>query len=351
MANLRKWSSSASGNATITGGINTISFAEGQSAGSVNNSAREMMAQMRSIYKPEEWGWVEHSATVSVTSQTVFKLAGNQISNFTAARRFRIKSGSTTRYGAIVSSSFTAETTITVTVDSGSLSASHSLVALAAIDSNHVPAISSAYITSASVATALGTYVTSSSLGTALATYVTSSSLTTAIANYITSNSASVMISARLTIGTMQTPTAVAVADFTGIPSTARRITINFRGLSTNGTSNLLVQLGDSGGVETTGYISTVAEIPGGSALDSTAGFIVSIATSAAHIHSGIVVLSLVDAATFTWVATGALKATTALLRVSAGDKALSAALDRFRVTTVGGLDTFDAGSINYLAE
>lgn len=348
MANLRRWSTTASSNATITGGINAISFAEGQSPGSVNNSAREMMAQMRSIYKPEEWGWVEHSATVSVTSQTVFKLAGNQTSNFTAARRYRIKSGSTTRYGAIVSSSFTAETTITVTVDSGSLSASHSLVALAAIDSNHVP---SAYITSASVATALAPYVTSSSLGTALATYVTSNSMSAAIANYITSNSVSVMISARLVLGTMQSPSAVTVADFTGIPAGTKRITINFRGLSTSGTSDILIQLGDSGGFEITGYISTTGNQGGGTITTSTAGFIVTGPTAATDIMSGQVTLSLIDSATFAWVSNGVLKRSTTTLNYSAGDKALSATLDRVRITTAGGTDTFDAGSINIMYE
>lgn len=167
MANLRKWSTSASSNSSIAGGVNTINFAEGQAPGSVNNSAREMMAQVRSIYTPDEWGWVEHSATASVASQTVFKLAGNQTANWTANRRWRLKSGSTTRYGTVVSSSFTSETTITVAVDSGSLSASHSLAALAAIDGNHVPRN---FVTSASLTTALGTYATSASVVTAIAT-------------------------------------------------------------------------------------------------------------------------------------------------------------------------------------
>lgn len=165
MANLRRWSSSASGNATIAGGANTISFAEGQAPGSVNNSAREMMAQVRSVYTPDEWGWIEHSATASVASQTVFKLAGDQTSNWTANRRWRIKSGSTTRYGSVVSSSFTSETTITVTVDSGSLSSSHSLVALASITSTHIP---TTYVTSASLSTAIAPFVTSASVSAAI---------------------------------------------------------------------------------------------------------------------------------------------------------------------------------------
>jgi microcystin-dependent protein len=156
MANLRKWSQTATGNATVAGGVNTINFAEGQSPGSVNNSARELMAQIRSIYTPDEWGWVEHSATAIVSSQTVLRLAGNQTANWTANRRWRLRSGSTTRYGTIVSSSFTSETTITVTVDSGSLSASHSLAALASIDSNHVPRD---FVTSNSMSTAIATAI------------------------------------------------------------------------------------------------------------------------------------------------------------------------------------------------
>jgi len=148
MANLRRWSSSASGNSSVAGGANTINFAEGQTPGSVNNSAREMMAQVRSIYTPAEWGWVEHSATASVASQTTIKLSGNQTSDWTAGRRWRLKSGSSTRYGSVVSSSFTAETTITVTVDSGSLSASHSLAALSPIDasSNQLPFVTQSFL-------------------------------------------------------------------------------------------------------------------------------------------------------------------------------------------------------------
>lgn len=163
MANFRKWSSSASGNSSIAGGSNTINFAEGQAPGSVNNSAREMMAQVRSVYAPDEWGWVEFSATASVASQTSFKIVGNQTSNWVANRRWRLKSGSTTRYGTVVSSSFTSETTITVTVDSGSLSASHSLAALSSVSDNHVPAD---YLT----ATDLTGYVTSNSLSANKAT-------------------------------------------------------------------------------------------------------------------------------------------------------------------------------------
>lgn len=138
MSNLRRWSQTATGNASVAGGSNTINFAEGQSPGSVNNSARELMAQVRGVYTPANWGWVEFSATASVASQTTFKITGNQTTDYSTGRRVRLKSGSSTRYGSIVSSSYTTETTVTLTVDSGSLSASHSLVGVSVLDSNTI---------------------------------------------------------------------------------------------------------------------------------------------------------------------------------------------------------------------
>lgn len=239
MVNLRKWSVTATGNASVAGGANTINFAEGQTPGSVNNSAREMMAQLRSVYTPSEWGWVENSATASVASQTTFKLAGNQTTDWVAPRRWRLKSGSTTRYGTVVSSSYTVETTVTVTVDSGSLSASHSLAALAAIDANHIPA-----------------------------TYVTSASLSSA--NYVSSNSASAMIAAQIAaspqgftlLGTLTTTSGTSQT-LSGLTLTSyKKLHIVFNGVSHNsGTgvtfsvAGVAVTSNTAGGSFISGYI------------------------------------------------------------------------------------------------
>lgn len=139
MPNLRRWSSTASGNASIAGGASTINWAEGQLPSTVNNSMREASAQIRSIYKPSEWGWVEHSATASVASQTTFKIAADVTADYVQGRRVRLTGGSTIMYGNIVSSSFTAQTTITLTKDSGSLSASMSIAAVAAVYDKNTP--------------------------------------------------------------------------------------------------------------------------------------------------------------------------------------------------------------------
>jgi hypothetical protein len=77
--------------------------------------------------------------------------------------------------------------------------------------------------------------------------------------------------------GTITSGTAVSASgtsvDFTGIPSTAKRITVMFSGVSTNGTSIIQVQLGDSGGVETTGYVGGYASngVSGGKCYSLTA--------------------------------------------------------------------------------
>jgi len=141
--------------------------------------------------------------------------------------------------------------------------------------------------------------------------------------------------------------------DFTDIPSSAKKITIMFAGLSTNGTSDPIIQLGDSGGVETTGYVAAAStSTTGNSAFSSTAGFPIAGSWSAAVILSGTVVLILQDSATNTWVAsTSGGRTDTAGGTAGGGYKALSATLDRIRITTVGGANTFDAGTINIIYE
>jgi hypothetical protein len=146
--------------------------------------------------------------------------------------------------------------------------------------------------------------------------------------------------------GTAVTASGTSV-DFTGIPIGATRITVMFSGVSTNGTSNYLIQLGDSGGVETTGYISSSSNQLG-TVVNSTAGYIITVG-SAAAVVSGIAVITSI--ANNIWVNLSTLKLTATSMAYNAGDKTLSDTLDRIRITTVNGTDTFDAGTINILYE
>jgi hypothetical protein len=138
-------------------------------------------------------------------------------------------------------------------------------------------------------------------------------------------------------------------ADFTSIPSWVKRITVMFQGISLSGTDSILIQIGDSGGLETTGYISTSTGFTGGSGSTSnnTTGFVI-LSDSAAYLISGIVVITNISGNT--WVESGSGKLSTAASWVCGGDKTLSATLDRVSVTRTG-TNTFDAGTINILYE
>jgi hypothetical protein len=155
--------------------------------------------------------------------------------------------------------------------------------------------------------------------------------------------------------GTIKSGTAVAstsgtAVDFTGIPSWVKRITVMFNGVSTSGTSNLQIQLGDSGGIENTGYLGTCANHTGGATAQFSSGFIVSLGVLAADVIHGQCVLSLIGSNT--WVDASIVGYSSAqAVRYGAGTKSLSDTLDRIRITTANGTDTFDAGSVNILFE
>jgi hypothetical protein len=146
--------------------------------------------------------------------------------------------------------------------------------------------------------------------------------------------------------------------DFTSIPSWVKKITVMLNGVSTSGTSSILVQLGDSGGIENTGYTG-VAVRPGSSTNAyelSTAGFPLNESTTAASTYQSLATLALLDASTNTWVISGTTSTYVANnASFFSGGKSLSATLDRVRITTVNGTDTFDttpsAGKINILYE
>lgn len=145
-------------------------------------------------------------------------------------------------------------------------------------------------------------------------------------------------------VETIQSASGSAVT-FTSIPSYVRQCTVSLFGLSTNGTAALLVQLGDAGGVETTGYTSDSTGMSGGAlaVTDYTTGIGIRY-TSAAHTVTGSIVFTLIDPSTFTWVAQGVMNdAGSAAMWISAGSKSTSAQTDRFSVVTT---DTYDAGSV-----
>lgn len=135
----------------------------------------------------------------------------------------------------------------------------------------------------------------------------------------------------------------------TSVPAWAKRLTLLFNGVSTSGANPVFVQIGDSGGFATTGYLGAGSSHAGSVATSNyTTGFGLFVA-AASRLQHGSVTLSLADSSTNTWVANGVTGCSdAAIMQVVAGSKSLSAALDRVRVSTA---DTFDAGSITLMWE
>jgi hypothetical protein len=151
-----------------------------------------------------------------------------------------------------------------------------------------------------------------------------------------------------VTSGTAVASTSGTSIDFTSIPSWVKRVTINFSGVSGNGSSIHLIQIGTSGGIQNTGYTSTTQAAS--TAVTQTAGFGLQTSNGSSSAYAGIIVLTLLDSSTGVWVQSGIVSASSAAF-YSSGVKTLSGTLDRVRITTVNGTDTFDAGSINILYE
>jgi len=149
-----------------------------------------------------------------------------------------------------------------------------------------------------------------------------------------------------ITSGTAVASTSGTSIDFTSIPSWVKRITVMLQGISTNGTSNYLIQIG-SGSVTSSGY--TAYANLNTNTISSTAGFIQTFNNTAAGTHTGYDVITLLTGNT--WLSNGQNgRSSDNSMSSSSGSVALGGVLDRVRITTVGG-DTFDAGLINILYE
>jgi hypothetical protein len=157
-----------------------------------------------------------------------------------------------------------------------------------------------------------------------------------------------------LVSGTSQASTSGTSIDFTSIPDWVKRVTVMFNGVSTSGTSDVIIQLGTSGGFVSTGYLGASATIAGtatGSTL-MTSGFLVRLGggASAAAVRHGTVVLTLLGSNI--WAANISVSiSNTDYIVTGAGSIPLGGVLTQVRVTTVTGVQTFDAGTINILYE
>lgn len=153
----------------------------------------------------------------------------------------------------------------------------------------------------------------------------------------------------QLTLGTSVATTSGTSIDFTGIPAWAKRITVMLNGVSTNGTSDLLIQIGVSSTPTTTGYTSG-CWTNNTTTTTSTAGFVLNAVAAAASAIVGHVFLTFQNNSN-NWIESSNTILNPAsggsISCESAGVIALGGVLGMVRLTTVNGTDTFDAGSVN----
>ena len=303
---ISEWSATAANNTDIGG----IDIAEGCAPSGINNAIRELMAQVKDQQTGTDADNFTVGGNLSVTGTT------------TATGAITATGGVTGNLTGNVTGNLTGNVTGNVTGSAGSLTSTLAVAnggtGLTTLTANNV---------------ILGN-------GTSAPSFVAPSTS----GNVLTSNGTtwtSAQLN-RLTSGTAKASTSGTSIDFTSIPSWVKRITVIFSGVSTNGTSIVIVQLGDSGGIEATGY-SAIAD-----STTQTVGVPLSATMAASDVLVGVMPFVLLDGNT--WVTSTTISRTGTSTR-NVGSKTLSETLDRIRITTVNGTDTFDAGSINIMYE
>jgi hypothetical protein len=160
-------------------------------------------------------------------------------------------------------------------------------------------------------------------------------------------------VNSAIVSGTAVASTSGTSINFTGIPSWVKRITVMLNGVSTSGTSQMMIQLGDAGGIETSGYLGTaMSNVNGSATANHSSGFLLNPATdiTAEGIRHGSFIITNITSNTWTMFGIAGFS-NTPFNAQSSGSKGLSDVLTQVRITTFGGTDTFDAGSINILYE
>jgi len=159
MAGIKDYSTTAANNTTV----GSISVAEGMLPSNINNAFRGLAAEIREFYNDSQWviyGDGDGSFTAAYASATSFTIAGSDVTAFYhAGRRIKAVGSSTgTIVGTIASSSFSTNTTVNVTWDSGSLSSESLTIYVGVLsktnDSIPEDVIDAANLKSSSVSTA-----------------------------------------------------------------------------------------------------------------------------------------------------------------------------------------------------
>ena len=152
------------------------------------------------------------------------------------------------------------------------------------------------------------------------------------------------------TLASEQATTSGTGVTFGSIPTGTKLILVMFEGCSDDAGGDILVTIGDSGGLETSGYVSSGIHGTGAdeniASGTSTAAFLMKTANTSCIVN-GIMTLALKDSSNYTWVSSHSHAVTTGIAGCGGGVKSLSAELTQVSIRFGGA--SFDAGSINIL--
>lgn len=154
----------------------------------------------------------------------------------------------------------------------------------------------------------------------------------------------------RLAFDTAKPSTSETTIDFNTVPSWAKKITIMFVGVSTSGKSLIQIQAGTASGPVTSGYSGYYSMVSPSSAsgASTTTGFAIYVSNASNTVSGN---MTIVNFSGNTWVASVNTGSPAGAASAGGGSISLPGTLDRIRITTVNGTDTFDAGSVNIMYE
>ena len=289
----------------------------------------------------DEWASGPAPTYVSATS---FTLVGDQTTVFHTGRRLKTTNSGGTIYSIITASSFASLTTVQVVNDSGTLDAGLSAVSYGLISAEN---------SSAPLLTDT-TPIVSGSIDTSKKVRVAADSITTGTTRILTAPDKDSRIGIQEeTVVASTTGTSIS---FTSIPAGVKRVSLALSQVSIDATTALLVRVGPSGGLVTSGYTGSGATLQNAVAIVAglnSAGFnLLGTSATAATVVSGIFTLQLVHFSNEIWTASwsGGFENTAATFN-GGGNIDLSGALTQISLTTTGGNVNFDAGNVNVFYE
>jgi len=368
MTSIYDWSTTPASNATV----GSINWAENQNPSTVNDSARQEMADVAA------WRDFLGGAKISSGTDTITLTSGLSLSAYAQGQLFAFEAGGTNT-GAV-----------TLNVDSVGAKAikKHHDVDLAAGDFEAGGIYIVAYEATAdnfqlisAVSNTAGT-VTPSSTDTftnktfdangtgnsisnidvadlaggtdgELITWDTSGNPTTVAVGtsgqVLTSNGAGAAPtfqdgSAGITLASAQATTSGTAFNFGSIPAGVNDIIVMFDQVSLDGTDNFLVQLGDAGGIETSSYLSRSGQVAGTTQVGSASGLIIR-RSSATDTTTGWMRITRMSGNKWVSGHTTTQDTGTNDCHNGGGVKELSAELTQVTITR-SGTNNFDAGSV-----